>query len=254
MVGNLNLLTPDSDMKLYVLGSSSSGNGYLLYQEGEALVIEAGVHLRELKKALDFNISYINGCIVSHGHKDHSGFISAYLGEGINVLAPADAFTKKHHRRLIVEPGKGYKLGRFKVIPFDLVHDVSCFGYLIEHPDCGRVLFLTDTYLCEYKFPGLNHILIEANYADDILEENIFSGIEHPAMRDRLLTSHLELKTTKAILQANDLSSVRSIILIHLSDRNSDQARFVQEIKALTGIPVYAASKGLELSLATYSF
>lgn len=241
-------------MRLYVLGSSSSGNGYLLYQKGEALVIEAGIHLNKVKQVLDFNISYLKGCIISHRHNDHSGFVSAYLGAGIDVLAPADVFAKKHHRGHEIEPGKGYKFGRFKVIPFDLVHDVSCYGCLIDHPDCGRVLFLTDTYLCEYKFPGLNHILIEANYADDILEENIFRGIEHPAMRERLLTSHLELKTTKAILQANDLSAVRNIILIHLSDRNSDEERFVREIKSLTGIQVYAASRGLEISLASSPF
>ncbi|MBE0662833.1 MAG: MBL fold metallo-hydrolase [Bacteroidales bacterium] len=241
-------------MKLHVLGSSSSGNGYLLYNEGEALVIEAGIKLKEVKQVLDFRLDVINGCIVSHRHQDHAGYIAEYNTAGIDVLAPEDVFTVKHHRNHAAIPGKGYKMGRFRIIPFEVTHDVTCYGYLINHPDCGRILFLTDTYLCQFKFSGLNHIIIEANYADDILESNIFSGVEHPAMRDRLLTSHLELKTTKAILLANDLNAVQNIVLIHLSDRNSDEQSFINEIIALTGKQVYAAKKGLTVDLAINPF
>ena len=39
-------------MKLTVLGSSSSGNGYIIQSDDEALVIEAGVSLNKLKRAL----------------------------------------------------------------------------------------------------------------------------------------------------------------------------------------------------------
>ena len=42
-------------MKLRILGSSSSGNCYLLEDESECLVIEAGLPFKEVKKALDFN-------------------------------------------------------------------------------------------------------------------------------------------------------------------------------------------------------
>lgn len=241
-------------MKLHVLGSSSSGNGYLLFNEGEALVIEAGIRLKDVKQALDFRIGIIAGCIVSHGHQDHAGYIAEYNAAGIDVLAPEDVFTVKHHRNHSAIAAKGYKMGRFRIIPFEVMHDVTCLGYVIAHPDCGRILFLTDTYLCEYKFSGLNHIIIEANYSDDILESNIFNGVEHPAMRDRLLTSHLELKTTKAVLLANDLSAVRNIVLIHLSDRNSNELRFIDEIIALTGKQVYAAKKGLTVDLAINPF
>ena len=140
------------------------------------------------------------------------------------------------------------------MFPFEVHHDVPCFGYLINHLAAGRILFLIDTYLCEYTFPDLNHIIIEANYADDILEENILKGLEHPNKRDRLLTSHMELKTTKAVLMAQDLSGVQNIILTHLSDRNSDEERFVDEIKALTGKPVYAAKAGLSIDLTKKPF
>jgi phosphoribosyl 1,2-cyclic phosphodiesterase len=241
-------------MQLTVLASSSKANGYLLHNEGEALVIEAGVSLLKVKQALDFRLDIIQGCIVSHRHKDHARALVAYANAGIDILAPDDVFKEHqpHHRFRTALPGKGYALGNFKIIPFEVQHDVPCYGYLIDHPDSGRILFLTDTYLCEYVFPGLNHILIQANYCDDILEENILAGIEHPGKRERLLTSHMELKTTKAVLMAQDLSTVHNIVLIHLSERNADEGWFVKEVSGVTGKVVSAAKQGVEVDMAKW--
>ncbi len=236
-------------MKLSVLASSSKANGYLLHNQSEALVIEAGVSLFKVKKALNFCLEIINGCVVTHRHRDHSRYIKQYADAGITVLAPDDVFEGRHHRYRPILPGRGYKLGGFRIFPFEVYHDVPCNNYLIDHDATGRILFLIDTYLCEYTFPDLNHIIIEANYADDILEDNILKGLEHPSKRERLLTSHMELETTKAVLMAQDLFGVQNIILTHLSDQNSDEGRFVDEIKALTGKPVYAAKAGLSIDL-----
>ena len=241
-------------MKLLVLGSSSSGNGYLLHHEGEALVLEAGVKLHQVKQKLNFQLNSIRGCLVSHAHKDHARYVPEYANAGINILAPDDVFTGYHNRFHPVIEGKGYKLGNFKVIPFKVLHDITCYGYLINHPASGNIVFLTDTYLCEYVFPDLKHIIIEANYADDILEENILFGSERPAKRERLLTSHMEIKSTKAFLKAQDLSLVQNIILIHLSDNNSHARRFHHEITALTGKQVYVAHPGLEIDLSKNLF
>ncbi len=243
-------------MQLTVLASSSKANSYLLHNRREALVIEAGVSLLKVKQALDFKLDIIQGCIVSHRHKDHARALRAYANAGINILAPDDVFKEHqcHHRFRVAMPGKGYKLGGFRIVPFEVQHDIPCYGYLIDHSDTGRILFLTDTYLCEYVFPGLNHILIQANYCDDILEENILAGIEHPGKRERLLTSHMELKTTKAVLMAQDLSKVENIVLIHLSERNSDENLFAEQISAVTGKPVKVAKGGLTVNLSRHPF
>ena len=42
-------------------------------------------------------------------------------------------------------------------------------------------------------------------------------------------------------LRANDLSRVKEIHLLHLSDRNSSANCFKKEIQSLTGKPVYVA-------------
>jgi len=65
-------------MKLTVLGSSSLGNCYLLHNERECLIIEAGIKFLEVKKALNFKISQIVGLLVSHEHGDHAAFLHEF--------------------------------------------------------------------------------------------------------------------------------------------------------------------------------
>lgn len=243
-------------MKLVVLGSSSRGNSYILKGRSETLIIEAGIKLSQVKEALDFDISPVAAVLVSHSHNDHAEFMEQYLQAGIPILAGKETFQSKDLQKYDylfreVKPGHGYKIGNFKVVGFDLAHDVPCLGYHISHPESGNILFLTDTYYCPYTFQNLNHILIETNYAEDIVERAVLSGSLHPAVRPRLMYTHIELETAKKILKANDLSKVINIILIHLSDGNSNQERFVREIRELTGKAVYAADKGLEIEMNT---
>lgn len=239
-------------MKLIVLGSSSLGNTYILTTGSDTLMIEAGVRFREVKIALDFNIGTIQGCIVSHEHGDHSKYMNDYLDAGIPVLASQDTFEAKkvkHPMARIVKASKGYIVGKFRVMPFELKHDVTTLGYMVDHPAMGRLIFITDTYLCEYKFSRVNHWLIEANYSDEILERNISNGSLHPSMRNRLLFSHMEIQTTKDYLLANDLSNTDSIVLIHLSDGNSHAEQFKAIISSATGIPTHIGDKGLKIDL-----
>lgn len=242
-------------MRLIILGSSSKGNCYILSNGKEALIIEAGIRLSEVKKALKFNISVVVGAVVTHEHNDHAGYLKDFVAAGITVLALDEVFKGKGVSETAsftkrITPGKGYKVGAFKIIPFSVRHDVPCVGYLIEHPDMGKLLFVTDTMMLEYTFPGLNHILLEANYADRILSENIENGTVQPFFRERVMKSHMELETTKEILQSNDLSGVRNIVLIHLSSGNSNAKMFTEEVTKVTGKIVYAATKGLELDLS----
>ena len=51
-------------MYLKVLGSSSKGNCYLLDNGNEALMIECGIAIKNVQKAVDFDINRIAGCII----------------------------------------------------------------------------------------------------------------------------------------------------------------------------------------------
>ena len=236
-------------MKLTVIGSSSRGNGYVLQNDSEALLIEAGVKLGEVKKATAFRTSHIKGCLVSHQHNDHAGYAKEYEDAGIPLLALPEVIQAKRLGRgaKAIEPGKGYIFGNFKVLPFNVRHDVPCVGFLIQHPETGRILFFTDTYAMNYDFTGIHHWMIEANYADDILNRNINSGGLHPELKKRLHTSHMSLKNAIGILRRSDLSVTKDIMLIHLSDGNSDERRFVREVRLATGKRTTIAKPYLQL-------
>lgn len=55
-------------MRVTVLGSGSDGNGYLLECGGEVLILDCGVSPKRAKIALDFDISKVVGCFISHSH------------------------------------------------------------------------------------------------------------------------------------------------------------------------------------------
>jgi glyoxylase-like metal-dependent hydrolase (beta-lactamase superfamily II) len=56
-------------MKLKCLGSSSAGNCYLLTSNnGETLILDCGIPIKEIKKGLNWNIRGITGVIISHTH------------------------------------------------------------------------------------------------------------------------------------------------------------------------------------------
>jgi phosphoribosyl 1,2-cyclic phosphodiesterase len=247
-------------MKFITLGSSSAGNGYLLRaSDGETLIIEAGVKLMDVKKALNFDLSDVIGCIVSHSHNDHSGHIEEYQRAGINCYMNDATRQSKFGEHLfynvnILKEKTIYEIGSFKVQPISLKHDVPNFGYLINHMESGLFCFITDTHYCPYKFPGMNNILVECNYSDAILERNIQNGKANMYVRNRVIKSHMELDTTIGFLRANDLSRVNNIVLLHLSDGNSDSAGFKKQIAELTGKSVFVAEPGLSIEFNKTSF
>lgn len=240
-------------MVLKVLGSSSKGNCYILEASDGVLIIEAGIPAIDVKKALHFKINNVLGCIISHQHRDHSKFLKDIISSGIKVLALEDVFVShnlsNHSFCKTIEPMHGYKIGSFKIFAIPVSHDVPCLGFIVEHQEMGKMLFITDTMMLEYVMPKLDHIMIEVNYCDKILQENIDAGIVPVSMRDRLLHSHMELQTAKDIIRANDLSEVKELILLHLSDNNSHSELFKEEMERVSGKTVYIARNGLELNL-----
>lgn len=242
-------------MKLLVLGSSSSGNGYLLRSEttGEVLALEAGIRFDRVKKALDFDIGSIVGCCITHEHGDHAKYAKYFLEAYIPVymsVGTCQALSLQSYQHLYtLKPMQQQQVGPFKVMPFPVQHDAAQpVGWLIRHPECGNVLFATDTYYLRYRFAGLSNILIECNYRLDILRDNMRAGrIDHKRY-ERTVKSHMSYGTCRETLLANDLSKVNNIVLVHLSADNSNAADFVQGIREATGKNVVAATTGLDIS------
>ena len=243
-------------MKLHVLGSSSSGNCYLFQSEktGEVLAVEAGVKFNKVKKVLDFNLNSIVGCIVSHEHGDHAKCV----GDFINACIPcymsqgtkhALGFSSSYWAKGLL-PFEQVVINGFRVIPFPVQHDAAePYGYHIRHEECGTVLFATDTYFLKYKFPGLNNVMLECNYSKEILDANFTAGRIDKKRYERTIKSHMSYDNCLLTLQANDLSQVCNILLLHLSDNNSNATEFIHGIERLyPEIEITAATNGLSLT------
>ena len=121
-----------------ILGSSSKGNCYVLQNDSEAIIIEAGVKLSEVKKALGWNTAKVKVCIISHRHNDHAGHAAEYEKAGIPLLALPSVIEAKNLEATTttaIKDGCGYIYGGFKILPFKVKHDVPCVGFLIEHQE-----------------------------------------------------------------------------------------------------------------------
>lgn len=226
-------------MKLKVLGSNSSGNCYILENEKEAIIIEAGVRFSEVQKSLDFDTDKISACFVSHAHSDHSKYVSQFEKHGIPVY-------RDHIHNL------PYKMNDFTIRPLSVKHDVPCFCFAISHPETGTILFATDTYLIPYKLKGISHLIIEANYDENILKENIELGNIHSVYANRVIQSHMSIDTTLKYLKTNldegNLFQLRNIILVHLSSKNSNSNDFIRRIQETIAITPIVAKKGIEIN------
>ena len=233
-------------MTLKVLGSESSGNCYLLESFFEILIIEAGISFHEVKKALNYDLRKVTACLITHSHGDHCKYAADYIKAGIDIYTSAETIQAaglSGHRVHPIQANTMIKIGEFKIIPFPVPHGVPTLGFLISHPFSGSILFVTDAACIPNKFNNLSHILIEANYQDDILTS------------DRAVGKHMSLYTCLEFLKANDLRQVHNIVLLHLSHTNSDAKLFKKTVQTIApNTSVWVADKNLEVYLSKHPF
>lgn len=180
---------------------------------------------------------------------DHRKYIHEYERAGIQTM-------KGNEYRDKYEVRHGTFGSKYIVYPFEVPHDVPCYGYQIIHPDMGKLIFVTDAMYIEYTFPEVNHIMVEANYSQDILDENVASDEIPQSLRNRIMKSHMSFDTAKGMVKANKSPHLRNVIMCHLSTRNSDKKRFQEEMQEIAGpyCNVAVAKKGLELEINKYPF
>lgn len=241
-------------MILHVIASGSSGNCYALEAANSTLIIECGVKLQTVKERLGFNMSKVAGCVITHEHKDHCGCVYDFVRNGITSFVSKQthkALGFNSHRLKVLEPHPfEQQIGEFRVQAFPVRHDVPCVGFIIWHEESGKTLFITDTIYSKYTFPGLNNIIVEANYCEDIIAQRKHAGTINGFVHDRVIGSHMSIQTACDLLRANDTTHVRNVVLCHLSDSNSNAKDFVIKAReALQGDhkTVYTASPGLSI-------
>lgn len=232
-------------IEIKTLATGSKGNCYHITDGHTPLLLEAGINFKQIRQALNFKTSDIVGCLITHEHGDHAKGLKDVLNAGIDTYLSAgtmQALGVNHHRLKAVETLQPFIIGTWRIMPFETEHDTAePIGFLLANKAGDKLLFATDTYFIRYKFKGVTHLMIECNYSKSILDKNIDEGITPRIMRKRLIKSHFSLENVLEFLKANDLSKVQEIHLLHLSDSNSDEALFKNEVQKVTGKPVYVS-------------
>lgn len=245
-------------MILKCLGSGSSGNCYLLSTETETLVLDCGLPIREIKKGLDWDISKIAGVLCTHAHLDHAKSVKDFENMGIPVFSHKDMeidFEGEYEER------KHIRYGNFDINAFALTDkngkfmhtnndgsECPCYGFLIEHEDMGKLLYITDTELVKWRFIGINHILISCNYQKKYISDG--------AKRNHVLRGHMELETVKDFIKANKSNALRTVILCHLSGDSCNAEECLEEVQKVVGegVKCVCAAAGETVELSLYPF
>lgn len=255
-------------MKLTVLGSGSQGNGYLFLPDNgtPGLIIEAGMPMKMMLKAINGDLSRIGACIVTHEHSDHARRLREYMERGIPTYMTQgtwDSLSEKirndaylQHALRVLKPDPTYygTTGAYQLIsendwvilPFKTVHDAKePIGLLIWHAEMGQTLFVTDSKFIPNTFGPMHNIMIECNYDEQLLQQRDLPD----GMKDRIRDSHMSVDTCIEALQANDLRKVNKIILLHLSAVDGDPEGFTAKVKNATNKDVLVAKSGMTVEL-----
>lgn len=233
--------------ELRVISSGSQGNSYIIECEKETLLVELGVPFSDIMYSLNYNIPKVVGAIVTHQHQDHAnkGTIAKMLKYGIPVYS-CEEVSHANKGVTIAKKGRKTSIGGFKIQPIPLQHSCECFGYVIETPDNQKIVFATDCCEFLYRIKNVQHWLIECNWSEEILIDNMCDNEE---MRSRH-EHHLELNDTIFALRENFSAKTNTIVLLHLSNGNSNSEMFKKRVKEELGFfNVHIAEKGLTLQL-----
>lgn len=231
-------------MKFIPLASSSHGNAYLVDDGASRILIECGVSFKKLQKLTGFGLAGIQGCLLSHEHKDHAKCYLGLIKSGIPVYSSEGTAAALECELLTtVEEREMFCVGTFDVLPFPTFHDAAePLGYLVRsRVDGEKLMFATDTVNLGYAFTGLSLVALECNY-----DEEILSCATHlpPKVVHRIRNSHMELGRVCTYLRRLDLSRCRRIYLLHLSDACSNEGLMVGMVEeACPGVEVVACQR-----------
>jgi len=218
-------------MRFASLGSGSRGNALLVEEGDTCLLVDCGFSAREMRRRLGRlgkHPDELTAILVTHEHADHIG--------GVEVVARRYDLPvwMSHGTWLAGSWGELPRLERFdahrpfvidalRVEPFPVPHDARepC-QFVFDNGD-SRVGLLTDcgsvTPHIRAKLDGCNALLLESNHDSGMLSR----GPYPPSLKRRVAghLGHLSNHQAADLLRGVDLSGLRHIVAMHLSEQNN---------------------------------
>lgn len=232
-------------LKLKIIGSSSKGNCYILQSDTTSIMLDCGC-----KKVINEDLNKIDGIVLSHVHLDHTGAIPKikdfYQGKYYANKDTLDVLPVLDKDKIEVMANEKFNIKDFSLVPFELIHDATCFGFLIkDNISKCKFLYITDTGMVDYQFKDIDFFLIESNCDEDLLTYEDFK-------ETRLYDTHLSLQQTSNFLNNNVNHNTKKVLLCHISQSEMDymkHARYVLANLKNKNTEVLAINPKLEKSL-----
>lgn len=146
--------------------------------------------------------------------------------------------------------------GRWKIRAFDLTdlngkwmhtdangEPCAIYGFMIEHPKMGRMLYITDCEFVKWRFKNVNHILLGVNYDPELLSGD-------GAKKNHVVRGHMSIDTACDFVKANVSDQLQNVIMCHLSKENADAGKFIEKMKKVAygaNVDVAVAGKSWDL-------
>jgi phosphoribosyl 1,2-cyclic phosphodiesterase len=224
------------------VGSSSSGNSYIIFAEGLTLVLDVGLTAKKILGALEhFGIDpeEVDAVMVTHEHVDHVRSIRAVSRKCCNAVVYASRGTAENTANFIhvpedrfvpVSAGDCIELGPVKIGVFPLSHDAAePVGFTVSAGD-EKLAVVTDTGIITDEIRSAvcdaDMLVFEANHDEDML---MFGEYPYP-VKVRIKSDHGHLSNDYAgheladMLRERRISGCRKplrIMLAHLSFHNN---------------------------------
>lgn len=221
---------------LTCISTGSVGNCYIIEADGERLILELGLPWAKIQAGLGYDLSHVAACLVSHIHLDHTLAIPHILRCGIPVYSCAEVADLYDGVRVAPER---FKIGGFSIATLPVEHNVENNAYIIDHAAFGRLLFATDMRFWPYKVKGVTTAVVECDW----VRESVLDLLERDELRSSF-DNHLSLDGAMEAVRLIKSPKLQNVILIHLSDGNSDEAIIRRRFKEEMGLDVLCADKG----------
>ena len=236
------------------IATGSKGNCYLLTNSrGEVLILECGIPWKKIAEAIQWNLSKVVGCCISHDHGDHARALNDIRYHLIPIYCSQGTAQQLGLEQSMLFRRVGHKFAgchahHFFISAIPAVHDAAePLIFIIQeweaNGDGDVVLFATDTEYIPKKVRGVTKMMLEANYDMDYINDSLAKGSLVSARKIRTVKTHMEIGTLEAWLKEEKtiggLDLLTEVHLIHVSKQNGYPEEFVHRIQRITGVPVY---------------
>ncbi|WP_300729872.1 MBL fold metallo-hydrolase [uncultured Bacteroides sp.] len=225
-------------IKFLSLGSGSSGNCYYLGTDNYAILIDAGIGIRSIKKTFkDFalNLDKVRAVFVTHDHADHIKAVGHLAGKhNIPIYATPEVhkginksycMTEKldgQHTRYIHKE-ETIQIEDFSITCFEVPHDgTDNVGYSVDI-DGKNFTFLTDighiTETAARYIAKANYLILEANYDEAMLQMGPYP--QHLKARIAGPNGHMCTRDMAEHLADHFPPALKHLWLCHLSKDNN---------------------------------